>query len=1316
MTARGKQVKLQTLSLETEVYVYNRQILSSSIQASLSSSLPTTPTPDPHRPEAVPEGPRNKDDPGAWQRLFEERRTWAIKLQDRCTALAKQIQQLDGEATVIQRSAAIAVENVKQHIGNLRPKFDDSRIWAGNVLQDQSFLLEEWERIVGKFPSIPAVKALGACLSGSLSQEGSGSSNLGSHASLYDYVDIAEVTKASNAGRASSLRFRNRTNDVNVAFSDVEQKADTIVENFNHDANLSDSSTAEQTNHLLQEVQVMTKKIKSDHDHVLGLSQASNAITQMTRIALLHTRSFIPTLEQTAGELDQLLRKIVERKNDAQTSGVQYLQNISTVESRIALVHTKLSKLDIETEDAQAFDVLGAVTRLPSIYGLLLVECVRRLEWTDKITVDSSTLVEEVATFKEEEIKRRRKWIKDMEGAVDLGPLDDMSVSIDINIQAEKSHWPKVGREEIHDYTNTLRNLKAFDDAIKEIQVASATLDTPTRQQSRRAKAFKNGSIHDTAFGRNSLLLRGDDGIIHALKADKSKLEDKLKSSDSRIRKLEDLLHRQSQMSRPSSSTGNTFSIQAPRGSSPVIGFTPASARPRDTASRRSSTSSRRFSTHAEPEERSLGKRIVSLEAELLAEKAQSAGLQKDAAARLNAEDNLKTQVQEAISVKEDLLGNLEAQQREFEDERRLIEDDNMKLKIRLEEAEDELDQIIGSRDREVRAHATEEEMQRIREEADQAVRTANEQTDFYRHEHESLREANGRLQEEHIALQTRSDRYTSRLRDHEIAEANHHVTLRSAVEHLEPNSRVPNDLKESVHAIESTARKHRANHDELRQLLNKTRAENEDLESQSKHHNVNVQDLQDRLGNEEMEVFSTRENLAEAREELKRVRSELDKERAERSQLKSEHQATAAEADSLQARTADLDRDIDTLQRDLEKSRKESRSFHSQLQNNYHLSSERLAKRATRAESISQRLYTQISRLEKVLEQVGYTINRQQGAPMAVQKVPKAPGTSTVLSLSGPLPVKTVPEPSPSPYPDHLSWATNEKEETEGRLFQDFETDIDTFDIDVFQDAIVKRIKDAEHLARKWQREARGYRDKFHRAQSEAHEKIAFRSFKEGDLALFLPTRNQATRPWAAFNVGAPHYFLREQDSHKLRSRDWLLARIFKVEERVVDLSKSINGVNGTGDRQSVGEVSDGASMDDENPFELSDGLRWYLLDAAEEKAGAPINVGLGKATVASASVDARGSSIRPSRKSDGKDGATKTLTRSLDSRRSSTNSKKDKPVVAAHSSLRPGSADGASANGDAAAKDAAKPDHPADKEGSQDTDEVYKNLLWGP
>lgn len=63
-------------------------------------------------------------------------------------------------------------------------------------------------------------------------------------------------------------------------------------------------------------------------------------------------------------------------------------------------------------------------------------------------------------------------------------------------------------------------------------------------------------------------------------------------------------------------------------------------------------------------------------------------------------------------------------------------------------------------------------------------------------------------------------------------------------------------------------------------------------------------------------------------------------------------------------------------------------------------------------------------------------------------------------------------------------------------------------FDHDQFLEAVNK----AGQTIRKWQKQCKDYREK-------AKGKISFRNFAKGDLALFLPTRNSVTKPWAAFN-----------------------------------------------------------------------------------------------------------------------------------------------------------------------------------------------------
>ncbi|KAJ1311221.1 hypothetical protein OPQ81_009721 [Rhizoctonia solani] len=108
---------------------------------------------------------------------------------------------------------------------------------------------------------------------------------------------------------------------------------------------------------------------------------------------------------------------------------------------------------------------------------------------------------------------------------------------------------------------------------------------------------------------------------------------------------------------------------------------------------------------------------------------------------------------------------------------------------------------------------------------------------------------------------------------------------------------------------------------------------------------------------------------------------------------------------------------------------------------------------------------------------------------------------------------------------------------------------------------------------ARKYLKLSKEYRER-------SKSKITFRNFARGDLALFLPTRNSIAKPWAAFNVAFPHYFLNatEDISELLKSREWIVARIVSITERIAD-SKQPNG----------------------NPFGLGDGVKFHLLDVED-------------------------------------------------------------------------------------------------------------------
>ncbi|MCJ1389114.1 oligomeric, coiled-coil, peripheral membrane protein [Xylographa bjoerkii] len=1355
MTARGKPVKLQTLLTENEIFVYDRELLSPTSSGTPKTNAPRISNPEAFVPQDPPGNISNESTLAEWQKLFRARRSWAIRLSTECEGYLREAESYDNETTVIQRATAIAVENVKQHVGGLHENYEAAKSWARDAVREHSIVLGSWEPLMQQLSLIPAKSEL---LLFMLNQGRStaDTAGYGSNPTLQDFIDVARVRQAAlHCGRISQ-RLERQSSELASVYEDIVRDSTDLVANFNETVARGNTEVSDTATGLVEEIEAIVKKISSDYENNLSLPETPKSVVTIAKSALLHTRNFLPSLVETATESGQLLRKTIDRKNTVMQSALIYMQKISAIESALAELKPRLAALNIGVEDGNALDAVGLPRLLPSLYGSVLVEVVRRREWDEKMTTDSSTMAEEMGIHKEEEERRRKRWLKTMSNYLRPEALDGKAMGVEVNLKPQESGWPRLTRDDITEYLTVLESVGAQEETIKEVQDALISLDAPTRQQIRRNAAFKNGSVHDAVFGRNSLLLRGDDDLLRSLQSDKSKLEDRLKGSESRIRKLEDLLHRQSHISKPSGgnilgpSNGPAVERYA---ISPVLIQASSSPKAQDNLSRRSSLSSRRFSANQGTEEKALATRLVKLEAELISEKTKSTQLEAASRDHAKAIKELRNQVQEALSTKKDLLDNFEAQQHEFDGERRLYVDENNKLKLRLEELEEELDRILGSHDNariglDEKTRNLDMEIDKIRREAAEEVQKAHGQIDFLKSDYTIQREKAYKLerqlqqqQHEQEALDARLAGLLGEAKIQDTLYDERTTTLRAIHLQLSADENVPDDFGTLVEAIEILAERSTSQQQEFKQALETLRADNALVEARSKRQEQEAAILHDQINSEKEKGSKLREETAQHEAHIYTLQRELDDERRELERLRSKFAAGETGSEALRSRVAEEEKKVEELSTKLEAANVHVHQCETKLTSKTteieFLETARsniqshLKSRARRAEELSTMLFNHTDRLSRLLEHIGFTITKQEDG-MVVQKAPRTVSASAMLvdqsqsmnrSMSAPLPAKSEETP-----PEYLHWAMADDLNIETQFYNTFIRDMQTFSMDSFSEAVIKRVKESEHTARKWQREARAYRDKSHRSQLEAHEKIAYRSFKDGDLALFLPTRNQATRPWAAFNVGAPHYFLREQDSHKLRTRDWLLARISKVEERVVDLSKSITGGRPSSDRRrnSIASTSDGgASFDDENPFELSDGLRWYLLDAQEEKPGAPTTPGLGKSTVASANVDAKGSIQR--KKTSDESRATKTLTKSLDSRRSSSGSKMS--IAAATTSARPSSSTSA-AIPEGVAQISAQNEAPVgpikspspSRPGSastnklSDAEEVRKHLLWGP
>ncbi|EEA27016.1 hypothetical protein TMatcc_004702 [Talaromyces marneffei ATCC 18224] len=1236
MTARGKNVKLQTLATEDEIFVYDRQLVSEGGAV----ELPDIPKPPPFKPKNPPDTLTDQNDLQSWRNLYMARRTWALALAEECVPVDQALQEHNERIDIIYRGVGAALENLKSHVATLEIKFQEAQTWADDLLKEQKSALDGWQAALDKLKAIPARKDISFLGRPSTPKKGTKDRSTGT---LQDFLDVDDVRRAASKGSTVSQSFSRHVNEVQAAVSSISSDTQALLEQ-------AQPPMIDGAHGLLEEVETLAKKVSSDYEHVLGLPSNQKSLANISRMALGHTKELLPSLREISLELHTALDQAVQHRITAMKAAVHHMRTVSSLESRLADVQAQIAKLDV---DADVFDIIFEVYHLPVAYGSVLVEAVRRREWSEKLKTDSLTLAEEMAVFRDEEQRRRKKWLKSIGELVALP--DDMTPGLEINMQGQGQEWPEVHRKEIELYIDALKARNDMSAIVDEVSQLYADLDKPTRQQKRRAKAFKQGSVID--MGRSSLLIRGDD-MVRSLQDEKYKLEEKVKSSESRIRKLEDLLHRQTHIARPLS--GN-FSTDFP--------ITPASPRP-DPLSRRSSVSSRRMSSNQTAEDKGLVQRIVGLEADLATERETVQRLQREV--RMERQSSTD-RMQEVQSTNEDLIKNLESRQREFEDERKFLEADAKQLRHRIEELEEELFNVLDRRDHE--KQELEERAQKLEEQLLATETSSTKELENAQAELQALQDSYSREKErasdlesviandkEHLSNQeTKILELQAQLEKLHNQHQENLSTLQAAHSILSPERSAPSGFASLVKAIEILAEElsiHARNTEKSHASLVQ---EKKDMEEKLNLQQIEVNQLRESAETHMAEMMKVRNELLQEQSQVSVLRSELADERSQLHHLRSKFSAGETGSEILRERLAEEEGKVASMSQKLiqlnaqahtaEEEAKEYREKLGLAQDSEKQLSALLKARGSKAQEVSKRLLSQAEAIGHMLEQLGFAII-QTDDKLTVQRASKVNSASVSGEL---LAASTVA--SLRPDPTLSTWIQNEAG-NEDTKFKEFMESIAKFDVQVFGESVVKREKDIEVLARKWQKEARSYRDKYHRTQSEAHDKIAYRSFKEGDLALFLPTRNQAIRSWAAFNVGAPHYFLREQDVHKLSTRDWLLARIGKIEERVVDLSKSMNG--GNQDRRSI--TSDGTSFDDENPFELSDGLRWYLLDATEEKPGAPSTPGLGKSTVASAHVDAKGS-IRLKRTAAGGNVA-KTLTKSLDSRRNSAASKKGTPV----------------------------------------------------
>ncbi|KAH8737406.1 autophagy-related protein 11-domain-containing protein [Ilyonectria robusta] len=1254
LTPQGRSVKFASLHAEKEIFVYDIRISQPASSKGASTLIYDAPLPKKYTATNAPNSIDDVQAISSWQQLYKDRRNWAMHLLEDCTRMNAGTLARYDEIDVIVKCLDAAVTNLEISIKQIEPKYNELKKWVTPALSEHDHLVKKWEHYLHLATNTP--------ISASMVNFMTRRESTRAKPTLEDLIEFDTAKKAGKLAPTAHRRFSDKANDLDNTATRMYQGLEGLIGDFEKLMSRSALGHSADSSQLIEDIEAVVKQMDSDYRAALGYSGTQRDLALASKTASIHTEHMVPTLNKRALEMDEMLHYATNARNSIASESAKFMRAITDITSLHSSVKGQINVLNQSEDDMTTFDYLRLIHQLPYMYASFVVEAIRRREWVDKVKTDSSTLANEMALFQDEESKRRRKWQK-MIGSM-YGPgLDTNVVGLEVNLLGEDTPWPTVTKEELDEFTQTLQDQGIDQEILDDILKLVQELNNPTKQQSKRLKAFKNGSIHEAALGRSGLMIRGDDDLLRSLQGDKGKLENKLRTAESRVRRLEDLLHRQSQATR----SGNLFQPQSPQ--------------PRERQNSVSSIKSSRFDDRRRSSDNGdhLLRRITQLENELRQEKQRSTHLQQEITTQATRHEDMKGQIDEVNSTKKDLLGNMEALEREFVGERKALEDEIKILKARLEDTEDDLEQFDESRQHEKatyveKVEALESELDQINKNRQDEVLKAQGQVEFLRKETRIQREQQEVLEQQVQAAQEESRTTARKLSALEETTESQLQTLKNLHLQILPDQSIPVDLVDMadsllarasalVTQLQNTERDAALFKTDLEQANNSVkelRAEITETKSKLSEEEMSAMHLRENLLEEKAKVAALEGELADGREQLGEVRAKLTDGETGSEVLQKRLREEETKVMTLTEEVASRQSQVGSLEEELHLFREKTDTLQAkitELTSQYELRDER-------TKDLTHRLYSHNDRMCRLLERVGFAVSRNDGE-MAINKIPRAERSIVNLNDASD-PAASIRRSGTlsrvlgdSPNLELLYWLNNSDMKVEAKNYETFMNTLGNFDMDLFSDTIYRRIKEVEHMARKWQRESRAYRDKTHVLQKDSHEKIAFKHFKEGDLALFLPTRNQQAGAWAAFNVGFPHYFLREQDAHRLRHREWLVARISRIQERVVDLSKSLQPSNETD------------SMNDEendNPFQLSDGLRWYLIDAFEDKPGAPSTPGMGKSTVAANTVEATANIHTHTAVGKGKnrdsvtsiEGINKTLSKSLESRRSSSGSKK--------------------------------------------------------
>jgi DNA repair exonuclease SbcCD ATPase subunit len=372
---------------------------------------------------------------------------------------------------------------------------------------------------------------------------------------LGDFFDKREISQAREMCEKTNDEFERRITELKRTMEGFISQGEGLKREF-----LDWEPEVIQDGGQVHEITLIADKIERgislyietnlDFTHISEMTNVHTASSASTRSFQNHTREYIPNIQNASTSLLRNLESAYKRRNAVSMQSQTYLQRLSIAQERMVSIGPRLAEADdFFTSSQKSFDLLQEVETLAKQYGEGLLEGFRRGLWKVRRAKKIERARQEIALLRAHERQARKAWgevSSDANGVI-WGFMEELSededTSASMNGVAEDSDSSPVSRKDIEKYISTISKAPLFETAeqslkdhlsvlLISIQAQNDVGTSPLRQDS------SDGELPPFKTREGS-------EIYEQLLQDKTRAEERARNFESRVKNLEEMLHRQ---------------------------------------------------------------------------------------------------------------------------------------------------------------------------------------------------------------------------------------------------------------------------------------------------------------------------------------------------------------------------------------------------------------------------------------------------------------------------------------------------------------------------------------------------------------------------------------------------------------------------------------------------------------------------------------------------------------------------------------------------------------------------------------------------